>query len=64
MPVFLFEAPIPTDDDPEAVYCFGVIAESAPEAKRIIRLLSDAEYIGEQWEPETLAHEAFKKSLN
>lgn len=64
MPVFLFEAPIPTQEEPDAVYCFGVIAESASEAKRIIKLLAKADYIGEQWEPQTLAHEAFKKSLN
>ena len=64
MPVFLFEAPIPTDDDPKAVYCFGVIAESTGEAKRIIKLLAKAEYIGEQWEPEALAHEVAKSRLN
>jgi hypothetical protein len=64
VPVYLFEAPIPTDEEPDAVYCFGVVADHPTEAKRIIRLLADAEYIGEQWEPETLAHEVDKRKLN
>lgn len=64
MPVYLFEAPVPTDDEPDAVYCFGVVADNCTEAKRIIRLLADADYIGEQWEPETLAHEVAKRRLN
>lgn len=64
MPVFLFEAPIPTEEEPDAVYCFGVIASCAPEAQRIVSLLADAEYLGEQWEPETTALEVFKKHLN
>lgn len=64
MPVFLFEAPIPTDDEPDAVYCFGVIASDKSEACRIIKLLAEADYVGEQWEPETLAHEVAKQRLN
>lgn len=64
MPVFLFEAPIPSPEEPDAVYCFGVIADNQRGAKRIIKLLAEAEYIGEQWEPETTSLEVFKKMLN
>lgn len=64
MPVFLFEAPIPTEEEPDAVYCLGVIAADKDEACRIIHALSLAEYIGEQWEPETLAHDVAKMRLN
>lgn len=63
MAVFLFEAPIPSPEEPDAVYCFGVLADSESDAKRIIKLLSKAEYIGEQWEPQTTALEVEIKNL-
>ena len=68
MAVYLFEAPIPSPEEPDAVFCFGIIADNQMEAKRIIKLLSKAEYIGEQWEPETTEMEVeihnLKKVLN